>query len=162
MEQVREFIKSRRLASAYEKTKKDLNKTLSDFVDKNGYVGPNGHRYVDLPEPVEGFRALQRRRIETKQVDVEVAERILTEIGALEECSTRIITLDATKMDAIEEVLKEAGLWEDVATETNRIDDDKLLAYHAEHKDKLTSLHMDQILVEDVTWQFWPVEAGSE
>lgn len=162
VEKARQFLVARRLASENDKIKDRLKKELDAFVAANGYTGPNGHQYVDLPEPIEGFHALQRRRTARKVVDDEVAERILTEIGALDECSVRVVVLDATRMPEIEETLKAAGLWDEVATVTHRLDDDKVTAYHAEHPDKLTKAHMDQILVEDVTWQFWPVEAVGE
>lgn len=138
---------------------KAFNKKVAEQVEEFGEVGENGHIWLYLDQPVEGwdnrgnshkFNAIKRQRNTTVVLDTVAAAEILTEKGILDECSTSHIQV--TDPAAAIKVLKEAGLLDSAGFEVyTDLDPDKIRAQYFAENPKLSKAEYEEIFKEKVT-----------
>lgn len=140
---------------------------LSGIVESEGYEDENGHYWLDLPEPVECqvfdkktgsmadrvVKKLKRQKTVTENLDLEQAEKVLTKLNLLDECSVSFLQVnDPEKAFAI---LKEAGLLDgDTFTEQRLLDEEAI--GRAFFKKKITKADLRRMYPQSVTWSFRP------
>lgn len=49
-----------------------------------------GHRYLELPEPIEGYKALQYQRRVSQKPDLDKVIEVLEQYGLLDQCTTTV------------------------------------------------------------------------
>lgn len=78
------------LTSRQSEIKKRLQKAVTDFGDVDG----RGHQVLEVNDPVSGVSVITNQRRVSKSLDMETAERILTEHDIIEDCLEFVPTLN--------------------------------------------------------------------
>ena len=161
------FTEFRRLKRAETESKKQ-HETLRDDVLMPALVqfgqahGEKGqHLAIELPEPVDGLVRLVRRANVSTSIDVDAAEALATDRGFLKDIQAGTVTFSFTGTPAqarkVATALRTAGVEEHAPVlEAVRFSQDRLYAFHQEHRDKLTESDMDDLIVDEITYSFFP------
>ncbi len=100
---VRDFMLAKRQAVMISRRESELKRSLSELVERSGYIGDKRHLWFDLPEPVTAIDAkgepvkiarLKRERRVSRALDSERAEKILRDKGLWERCVRLVPVLD--------------------------------------------------------------------
>lgn len=136
----------------------DLMPALIEYGEKHGEKG--AHLAIELPEPVDGFVRMVRRANTSRLLDIDAAEELLEEKGILAECQTITVTIpdiSGTQAAALEAALKKAKLDQfGVVQVATRFSQDAMYAYHQKHRDVLTEEEIDDLIVEETSYSFFP------
>ena len=142
-----------------------VKKSLMAMLERFGERDEKGSLWIQLPTPVAGYKAIKRERRSSIQLDESRAESILRASGLYDQCVNLEFVFDADQFDKVIAALKEAGIYDEVVTVTERLSDDKIMQlYYAEksaaeeedREPKLTDADIDAMFVESVTWAFVP------
>lgn len=95
---------------ALKKQQEEIRPQLLDLLVAEGEEDTEGHITALLGEEFEGFVGLMRQRRVSTPIDMEAAERILTNLGLWDRCNPPVPTLDEQEIKACyyEGVLTEA------------------------------------------------------
>jgi hypothetical protein len=78
---------------------KALRDRLVTAIERDGYPDEKGSLYIDLPEEIEGFKALKyQRQVNEPVLNDDRAEALLKTKGLLERCTIMIPTLDSEEI----------------------------------------------------------------
>jgi len=86
LKKVREYVGLRSRISDLTKQQDSIKTELSNLVDTEGEPDEKGHLWIQLPEEVDGYTALQRQRKVSQSLDAETAEKLLKDKGLFERC----------------------------------------------------------------------------
>ena len=126
---VRKFLTLKRQIDDLSKEHSLIKTELSELVDTQGEVDDKGHKWIQLPEEIEGYKALQRQRKVSRRINEEAARKLLVEKKLSSRCYKSVPVLDE---DEIMSCLYE-GL--------------------------LTEEEIDQIFPSTISWAFVPSKA---
>jgi hypothetical protein len=140
-----------------------VKKRLMGILERRGVPDEKGSLWLEFDEPIAGYDAIKREKRSSVHLNEDKAGDILAERGLYEECLDVDITIDADQLDRVLEVLKKAGIYDQVVTVTERLSDDKIMQTYFAEKDseepRLTAADIDAMFYEKVTWAFVPREA---
>ena len=71
-----------------------IKKDLTEAINELGVEDDRGHIVIDLNDDVSGIARVMRQRRVSKVLDIEVAEKLLTDRGVHEDCIRMVPTLD--------------------------------------------------------------------
>lgn len=152
------FMDNRKLkADAAEATKAADKLRDNDLLpDIEAYGEPYGdqgqHRAIVLDDEVDGYNAVVRQRNVSRGVDVDKAEALAERKGVLPQvqtCTLSLTDIPGERYDALLKALETAGLeaFGDVVVR-REFSQDRLYAYHQQHRDVITPRDLDKIIVE--------------
>jgi hypothetical protein len=98
--QVTEYIRLKASIKLMEARAKELNKTLMEKIDEQGYEDNDGNWILDLENPIDGFTYLEKQRRSTRKLDESVAEDIIISAGIEDEVYEMVKTLSEEKLMA--------------------------------------------------------------
>lgn len=161
---VKSFTEFRRLKVA-ETAAKQQHEKLRDEELMPALVAhgqPHGeqgqHLALELPEPIDGFVRIVRRRNVSTSLDIDAAEALAEEKGVLQEVQTGSIRVDGIPADKLAGLEKLIAQLEKVGTVDVKVelDQDKLFAVHQADRERITEAELDKLFVEDVRYSFVP------
>ena len=119
------------------------------------------HLAIELPEPIDGLVRLVRRANTSTSIDVDAAEALAMSRGFLTDIQVGTVNFSFTGTPAqakkVAAALRAAGAEEHAPVlGTVRFDQDRMYAYHQSHRDKLTESDIDGLIVDHVTYSFFP------
>jgi hypothetical protein len=140
---------------------KVLMPVLERFGQPWGETG--AHRAIELPEEVDGFVRIVRRANTSREFDLDAAEKLCADKGVLEQVQTvnvRMTGIPATKLAELRAALEEAGL-EDFAPVLidTKLEQDLVYALHQRDRDLITAAELDELIVEETRYSFFPERA---
>lgn len=158
-----EFRAAKRAETAAKNKYESLrdNELMPALVAYGQAHGDKGqHLAIDLPEEVDGFVRIVRRSNTSNLLDLDKAEKLLTEKGILAECqviSVVIPDIPGTMLAELEAALKKAKLERfGVVQVAQRFSQDAMMAYHQKNRDELTEDELDSLIVSETTYSFFP------
>lgn len=95
---VTQYLSAKRMADDVSTKAESIKKELKAYVESNGVADSDQHRWIDLPEEVEGKARLKLERRVAQSLDEDAAEELLKEKGILKKCQTKIVVLDEEKI----------------------------------------------------------------
>lgn len=98
--QVTEYIRLKASIKLMEARAKELNKTLMEKIDEQGYEDTEGNWHLDLENPIDGFTYLEKMRRASRKLDESVAEDIISSLGLEDEVYEMVKTLSEEKLMA--------------------------------------------------------------
>lgn len=159
-----EFGGHRKMSKELEARMKGLRDKLMAILERRGKPDDKGSLWLEFDEPVAGFEAICRQRRASVVLDESRAEEILTDAGIYDECTDVQITIDAEQMDLVLDVLRKAGIFDQVVTVNRILNDDKIMQVYFAEKDseepRLTESDIEAMFTEKVTWAFVPKESA--
>jgi hypothetical protein len=78
----------------------DVKKNLKQGIEELGEVDDRGHVVIDLGQEVGGIRKVMHQKRVSKNLDIEIAERILNEKNLHDRCVTMVPVLDEAEIMA--------------------------------------------------------------
>jgi hypothetical protein len=78
----------------------DVKKNLKQGIEELGEVDDRGHIVVDINDEVSGIARVMNQKRVSKTLDIEVAEKILTERGIHDRCITMVPVLNEDEIMA--------------------------------------------------------------
>lgn len=164
IEGFRGFRAAKNTEATAKATAEELRDKLLPVVETFGVAhGEHGqHQAIELPEPVDGYVRLVRRKNVSQFFDLDAAERLAADKGVLEDVQTTSITLTfagtAAEAHELMRVLKHndvesmgAAIVADV-----RVEQEKVYALHQRQPKVITAGDLDKLLVDDVKFSFHP------
>lgn len=97
---VRQFTITSEQETLIKTRKQELRDRLFALVEISGEEDDKGHLRLELPDPVNEVRALKIERRVSNYLDAEKAEEVLTEAGIWDDCTTQVTVLDEDKIMA--------------------------------------------------------------
>ena len=94
LDKVRRFMQLRNMSDDMLKQANNLKTELAQWVADTGYEDDRGSRWVDLPAPIEGVVALQWQRKVSQNLDEDVAESLIADLGLESRCYKTVQVLD--------------------------------------------------------------------
>ena len=79
--QIREFVKLKASMDILDKRSKELREKLFSALDLSGEEDHNGNIVLELPEPIDGVRSLEKQRRVSRKLNEALAESIIDEKG---------------------------------------------------------------------------------
>lgn len=134
---VRQFRTIQDQEKVLKRAREDLRDQLDALVRLSGLEDDKGHLLLDLPEPVQGIRALCVQRRVSRPLDPEKAEQILKSITTSADGST---------------------LWDDCIEWVAVLDEDKVMA--ARYDGLLNDAQIDEMYPKSVSEAFVPIKVG--
>lgn len=81
-----EFIHLKKQVEDLTRLRDDLKTELAQIVEAEGEEDDKGHVWLELPEPVEGYIAMQRQKRISQKLDEQAAEELLREKKLYDRC----------------------------------------------------------------------------
>jgi len=78
----------------------DIKKSLKQGIEELGETDDRGHIVIDLGEEVGGIRKVMQQKRVSKNLDIEIAEKLLNEKGLHDRCVTMVPVLDEAEIMA--------------------------------------------------------------
>jgi hypothetical protein len=137
----------------------ELMPALISYGQAHGEKGQ--HLAIDLPEEIDGFVRLVRRANTSRFIDVDKAETLAKAGKYLSEIQAGrvVFAFEGTPAEAkkVAKILKDAGVEDFAPIQTaEAFSQERLMAYHQKHRDKLTEKQLDSLFVEETTYSFFP------
>ena len=161
------FAEFRRLKNAETEAKRQHEKLRDDVLMPAlvEYGEPHGekgqHLAIPLPEPIDGLVRLVRRANTSTYIDVDKAEELATALGVLDEVQAGTVTFTYTgtpaEAEKVAKALRKAGVEEHAPVlEHVAFSQDRLYAFHQANRDVITEQDIDDLLVTEVKYAFFP------
>lgn len=122
----REFISYKKRIDDLTKVQNELKAELNSYVEEHGEPDDKGHVWVNLPEEVDGYTAMQRQRRVSQSLDMDTAILTLTKRGLADRCIRSVPT----------------------------VDEDEIMS--CLYEGKLTEEEVDAMFPKKITWAFIP------
>lgn len=153
-----EFGGHRKMSKELDARIKGLRDRLMAILERHGKPDDKGSLWIEFDDPIAGFEAIKRERRASVVLNEDRAEEILTDAGVYDECTDVQITIDAGQMDLVLDVLKKAGVYDQVVTVVRVLNDDKIMQVYFADKDveepRIDETDLEAMFIEKVTWAF--------
>ena len=136
LQKVRELATVRRQMKVLTSAEKDLKGLLNALVEREGFVDEKGHQVFQLPESIDGIGSLVRQRRVSLNLDQDAAREMLESIVTDEDFGRT--------------------LWNDCVEYVAVLDEDKIMAAHAEGL--LTDEQIDSMYTVSESYAFVPAK----
>lgn len=97
---VQQFVVLKEEISRLTDRKKDIQERLVADLKEFGEVDGRGHLILEVNDPVTGTEKITHQRKVSKALDMDAAERILTEKNLRDKCIVMVPTLDESQIMA--------------------------------------------------------------
>jgi len=94
VDDIRQYVAIKEQMTLLTARQNELKKALQKAVTELGEVDGRGHQVLEIDDPVSGVKALTNQRRVSKSLDMETAEKILTDKDIIEDCLEFIPTLN--------------------------------------------------------------------
>jgi hypothetical protein len=138
----------------------DFKTKLRKSLERLGEPDDKGSLWIEFPEEVDGVVKLcHQRRVSTK-LNEDRAIDILNERGIRDDCTDTHVTIDSNQLDAVFAALRKAGIYDQVVTTSESINDEKVMGFYADGK--LSAEDIDAMFTQSITWAFIPMDANGK
>lgn len=97
---VRQYVALKDQANLINDRQTEIKKRLTSIIDENGKYDERGHISLDIEDEVSGVASIVKQRKVSKNLDMQVAEDLLTKRGIKDACIEMVPTLNESAIMA--------------------------------------------------------------
>lgn len=95
-----EWSRLKQIVEDFTKKMNGIRDELAPIIEQEDHKDDKGNFRIDLPEPVDGYVALQRQRRVSQKLDIEAAEELLSQRQLKDRCYKMVPVLDEDEVMA--------------------------------------------------------------
>lgn len=93
-EQIRQYVALKDQSDLLSSRQNEIKKRLTAAIDADGQTDDRGHIILEVEDEVSGIKKIMKQRRVSKTLDMDVAEKILSERGIKDTCIKMVPMLD--------------------------------------------------------------------
>lgn len=99
-DEVRQYVALKDQSDLLSNRMSEIKKRLTSAIDESGTTDERGHIILSIDDEVSGIKNIMKQRRVSKSLDMDVAEKILTERGIKDTCIKMVPMLDESAIMA--------------------------------------------------------------